>query len=242
MTSPNGQRRGTFELWQRTSREDPVAGYSTRQTKDGGHTQYGILMQGIDRRFGTLPEPGVSLLECFEALPGMLEILSIENVKSKIIRGKASVYILQNETINYKLILQPARLELRNELCNHIRVAPRDFERVWINEVGSGLLINATQAPDDPVDIILPSSVNWSVDELRFLPPTSSLNEFGLIYVGLYMLGNYARYFPDQWVTDVESGSPLAQVSEAFIDMAEWRMALLTYSDFSRRIFVPAQH
>ena len=78
----------------------------------------------------------------------------------------------------------------------------------------------------------------WSTEEIRFLPSKTPLNEFGYLYVGLYILGNYARYFPDRWMTDVEAGSPLALAAEEFIAMAEWRMALLTLSELSETYFV----
>jgi hypothetical protein len=65
------------------------------------------------------------------------------------------------------------------------------------------------------------------------------MNEFGYLYLGLYILGNFARYFPDRWMPDVETGSPLALAAEEFMSMAEWRMALLTLSELSRAYFVP---
>ena len=65
-----------------------------------------------------------------------------------------------------------------------------------------------------------------------------SLNEFGILYVGIYILGNYVRYFPDEWMSDVETASPLSLAARTFSEVVEERMALLTLSELSRSYFI----
>jgi hypothetical protein len=72
----------------------------------------------------------------------------------------------------------------------------------------------------------------WYVN--RIIP-----NEFGYIYLALYILGNYARYYPDKWLADVEKNSPLALAVDEFIHVVEQRLALLTYGELARTYFVP---
>ena len=50
-----------------------------------------------------------------------------------------------------------------------------------------------------------------------------TLNEFGFLYVGIHLAGNYARYFPDKWLLDVESSSPLSLSIEELCTLCEWR-------------------
>ena len=67
----------------------------------------------------------------------------------------------------------------------------------------------------------------------------SLYEEFGLLYVALFICGNYARYYPDFWIRDVETHSPLALAIEQLISDAEKTMALLTLSELSRVYYVP---
>jgi hypothetical protein len=59
------------------------------------------------------------------------------------------------------------------------------------------------------------------------------LNEFGFIYVALFIAGNYARYYPDRWVSDVENSTPLALAIEELLAVAETRMPWLILSELS---------
>ena len=73
---------------------------------------------------------------------------------------------------------------------------------------------------------------------MRFWPGAVNLNEFGFYYVGLYILGNYARYFPDRWVRDVERATPIALAAERFLVGAKDRVPLLALSEMSRSYHV----
>ena len=73
----------------------------------------------------------------------------------------------------------------------------------------------------------------------RFFASPHPLNEFGLFYVALYIAGNYARYYPDRWLADVDRATPLALAVEELIAQAEQRVPLLALSELSRNYFVP---
>ena len=66
-----------------------------------------------------------------------------------------------------------------------------------------------------------------------------SLNEFGLLYVALFIASNYARYFPDRWMVDVEHGTPLALAVEELLALAATKAPLLALSELSRNYYVP---
>ena len=67
------------------------------------------------------------------------------------------------------------------------------------------------------------------------------LNEFGLFYVALYMAGNYARYFPDKWLEDVDKAAPLALAIEELLGQAETRVPLTLLSELSGTYFIPSK-
>ena len=86
----------------------------------------------------------------------------------------------------------------------------------------------------------IPNGSMWDEEEVRFWPTHQPLNEFGYLYVALYIAGNYARYYPDKWLCDVEQSTPLALAVEQLVHIVEQRMALLAYNELSRTCHVPA--
>ena len=63
-------------------------------------------------------------------------------------------------------------------------------------------------------------------------------NEFGLIYVSMYILGNYARYFPEKWMFDVETASPLALGAIELMSAAAERVPVLALGEFTRKMYL----
>ncbi|WP_423790791.1 YaaC family protein [Microvirga solisilvae] len=234
-----GKRRGTFELWHRTAREDPVVGLLTRPSGDGTTTAPAhVFFVGRDERMGEIPEQGISLLDCFAGTPGMLEWLAGQDVNSDVVRAMFNGRVLQDGGLEQQLVVHPHRADRIQQFSDDIKIRASDVDRVNITELASAFVLRVQDKSDDRVHMSLPPCAMWTTDEIRFLPSKTSINEFGYIYIGLYILGNYARYFPDRWMVDVESGSPLAMAAEEFVAMAEWRMALLTLSDLSQNYLV----
>jgi hypothetical protein len=124
------------------------------------------------------------------------------------------------------------------ELRDKITFRASGYARVHFQELTNGFIVRWDSHAEDPVIVNMPAAAMWTDREIRFFPVGCPLNEFGILYIGLYILGNYARYYPDYWMSDVESGSPLALAAEEFMSMAEVRMALLTLSELSRRYLV----
>ncbi len=74
----------------------------------------------------------------------------------------------------------------------------------------------------------------WRKTEARFWLRNEPLNEFGFFYVALFIAGNYARYYPDKWLADVEQSSFLALAIEELLYLAEERVPLLALSELTR--------
>ncbi len=64
------------------------------------------------------------------------------------------------------------------------------------------------------------------------------LNEFGYLYVAIYLAGNYARYFPDKWLLDVETSTPLSLAIEELCTMCEWRVPWLALCELDQTLHV----
>jgi hypothetical protein len=95
----------------------------------------------------------------------------------------------------------------------------------------------------DPInneaDIQFPPCATSNVKEFRcWLGGPRPLNEFGYIYAAVFIAGNYARYYPDRWVFDVENSTPLALAIEELLTIAEKRVPWLTLSELSRSYHV----
>jgi hypothetical protein len=65
-----------------------------------------------------------------------------------------------------------------------------------------------------------------------------TLNEFGYFYLALFLAGNYARYFPDKWLFDVETASPLALAIERLCEISEWRVPWLALCEMDLMLYV----
>jgi hypothetical protein len=87
--------------------------------------------------------------------------------------------------------------------------------------------------------ISFPPGSMWKMDEARLWPTPEPLNEFGYLYVALYIAGNYARYYPDRWIADVEASTPLGLAIEQLMSTATERMALLTLSELMQTYYIP---
>ena len=82
--------------------------------------------------------------------------------------------------------------------------------------------------------------ISTKAGAIPFWPKPMPLNEFGFMYVALYITGNYARYYPDKWVKDVEENKPLALAIEHLVHHVEMRMPLLALSEMTRIYQIPA--
>jgi hypothetical protein len=88
------------------------------------------------------------------------------------------------------------------------------------------------------VSLPLPPAAMVGSDEWRMWTNSPPLNEFGYLYVALFIAGNYARYYPDRWLTDVEQSTQLATAIEQLCDLAEWRIPWLSLCELEGVLFV----
>ncbi|MGU3662134.1 YaaC family protein, partial [Methylobacterium fujisawaense] len=142
--------------------------------------------------------------------------------------GPPNISVMIHPTSSALLEQWQNAMIFRNPLCDSI-----DFQE---GGGGGNLRIDFDHVPFDQAE--LPSSTNLNDDQIVFWPNNKCLNEFGYLYIGLHILGNFARYFPDLWMKAVEDSHPIATVAERFLEVAEVRMPLAILSELSRSYHV----
>ncbi len=225
---------GTFELWHRSAREMSLLGQVITTHLTGTTTTTSeILLQASDSRLPTIPKNGLTLLDCFQSLPCMLGFMPFHGVNSDIVRARYDLTRSTTEDVRqHALTIHPGGPI--DEFRNNLLFAAEGVDRLYYREALSGGIV---QWSDDRINGILrlnaPPGSMWNSEEIRFWPRAMPLNEFGYFYVSLYIAGNYARYYPDKWLSDVEHSSALALAIEELLARAYSLMPLLTLSELT---------
>lgn len=233
-------RFGTFELWHRTAREAPMVADITSRINQESVSFYGSVAYGSDMRLPLLPEEGITLLEAMQNIPSMSRLLQQLGSSSKLIRSHVKRFI-NASTLTESITIHPGDKNLVEEFWNNIKVNPNDGDLIKLTEYTSGGLIVATiDLNVGLLRVIYPPCCCEEYPNVMFWTKNQPLNEFGYIYTALHMAGNYARYYPDHWIHDVEHHTDLGLAIEGLVDAAEKRLPLLTLSELSQTYLVPS--
>ena len=236
MISAQDGRLGTFELWHRSAREDPYVGELKHHHLAGGYrSSIEILGTPRDERMPLLSDNGLSLFDCLTHIPDLLSFLTSLGVESECLRGKISADVHEKQQrVVLHFTLHPSGKA--DAFLDEMRVPPGLVDRLEYKDYPGGGYISLTTdvASTDQGGLVLPPASATNKEEFRCWMGPQPLNEFGYIYVALFIVGNYARYYPDRWVHDVESSAPLALVTEELLAIAEARMPWLTLGELAR--------
>ena len=240
-------RVGTFELWHQFARESPIAGkvYS----KYGGLNQISVdyIIGSSQERMPMIPEAGVSLGEIFSSLPRMRSTLSSLGMGTKLVRASIETEILDGAftgfDIQQKILvnIHPGTPLSRSKLLENILFSAQAFEEIDIKEIGDSLSISAVffQSRDYCSSTMsVPDSISMSAGVTYFKPFMSSLNEFGMFYVGLYIIGMLCRYYPDIWIKEIEKHSSFTYLVQTFLEIASQRMPLLALMAMEESLYI----
>jgi hypothetical protein len=235
-----GKRKGTFELWHRTCREHPLCGdLQTFQEGGGSISNYQTILDAINKSYPPIPDNGITLGECISALPLMYEYAHNAGLPSHFTRGKsgAELWPGPNWRSTIQIVIHPSPLNAA--LIESIRVDPNLVSRIEIIEINTALHITMqSDWVNGGVSMPLPPASTINTEEWRMWTNTPSLNEFGYFYAALFLAGNYARYYPDRWLLDVERSSPLALAIEELCTISEWRVPWLALCELGRTLLV----
>jgi len=236
-----GVRHGTFDLWHRTSREHPLCGNVNAHLQSGGsHLLYRVIFQAVDSDYPAIPSAGITLAECIKSIPHMMESLFRTPIYSNLVRGKCSSEVwqgpdwrAQHTIIFHPNSQHPKYLEL-------IRVDPNSIDRIAIYEVGTAATITLNSDwVNGSVRMPMPPAASITTEEWRMWTNSPPLNEFGYLYVAIYLAGNYSRYYPDRWLLDVEASTALSLAIEELCSLCEWRIPWLAMCELDQMLYVP---
>lgn len=235
-----GNRFGTFDLWHQLARDLPDAGIVKRRFENGVSETFETLGIPDDSRFPLVPSSGVSLLSCYKCIPQMREFLHQHDVPSSVVKANINMELDErNKTAMLNLIIQPAGKKALDGVYEKVEFKSYRESTTVIHDYGDGCAITITTKNDDSEEFRMPSSLQTRADCIFLYSELECLNEFGLFYVALYILGNYARYFPDQWMKDVEGYSTMALAADELMVHADHRLALLTLAELDRCAYLP---
>jgi hypothetical protein len=208
-------------------------------------TNTDLLLTAQDKPLAKIPMSGISLYECLCLIPGFSDVMGFYGGRNNFVRSSVTRNTYSdNEMQKYQgpptvdVVIHPAEAHLfeqwqdaiifRNPLCDSIN---------FLEGGGGGILrINIDHLPWDAAEV--PACTNINDEMIVFWPGENCLNEFGYIYIGLHILGNFSRYFPDLWMKAVEDSHPIATVAERFLETAEVRLPLAVLSELSRTYHV----
>jgi hypothetical protein len=239
--SIEGKRRGTFELWHRSSREHPLVGLRTNYIPTGGSTSgYRSVYSAADDPYLALPETGMTLAEAFSGIPLMAEYVHSGGLQSHLTRGNVRLDMRGSEDewfSTHTLLFHPSTLN--SSIIENISVGANYADRINCIEIGSGYQITVTSDwVNGHTSMHLPPAAMVDTSEWRMWSNKPYLNEFGHLYLALYLAGNYARYYPDKWLLDVETATPLALAIEELCNVSDWRVPWLSLCEMDMTLYV----
>lgn len=238
-----GQRRGTFELWRQTARFLPMIGRRHR-VRQNGASSYGpaVLLTEPEAPPG-VPLSGLSLFDCLIKLPWMSDSLGHYGVVSPLVRATLGLVVDEaNRTATFQITTHPTRQGLAERLIEKISFPPGLVENIEFRESFDGYNVNICQSLDAPqYRFNCPNGFTESEQFVCLSCDDLECNEFGYVYVALFICGSLSRYYPDFWFWHLENNTSLALIIKRFIARLKRRMPLLIYSELSGRQFVQRQ-
>lgn len=239
-------RVGTFNVWHRSAREASLAGSTkTMHAAMNSTSRREIVLLAEDKELPQIPAEGVSLLDCFKNVPSMQAFLHGFGIPSDLCRARIertnydpSCGLPLSGKIEYRIYIHPQMRENIDSVVKRIAFHPRLAQDVDASEAGGGFIVRVTLDPEAGYGFKMPSASQENVENITFYSRNDFLNEYGYLYIGLFILGNYARYFPDKWMQELELATPLAVAAMEFINVANDRMPLLANAALSNTVFL----
>jgi hypothetical protein len=210
----------------------------------GGSTSgYNNIYGALDEPYPQFPEAGMTLADAFSGIPLMSETIQVAGLPSHFIRGTIRVDVRgtpEQWSSDLNILLHPS--PLNSAIIDRTGTNANNVDRITVVEIGAGyqLLLQADWI-NGHCGMLLPPAAMIDTSEWKMWCNKPSLNEFGYFYLALYLAGNYARYFPDKWLVDVEGSSPLALAIEELCDLSEWRVPWLSLCEMDMTLYVRAK-
>jgi hypothetical protein len=231
-----GGRFGTFELWHRSARKWPVIGDQKTVSAKGTQRTNSVLMLAEDERIGLLNPNGISFLDCLKCLPELQNGIIRHGIETSLVLASAGQEAnVASEWVTNTIIIHPTRRSLLDSISNKFEFSASCGEALDVYEFESGWRIKISYRLDWPqISFRIPQSYQSNTRTFHLVGDNVPVNEFGLYYLTLFMLGSYARYYPDMWMVDLQKSSSLALLAEDLSASALERIPLLSLSELQR--------
>lgn len=238
---PQGLAKGTFEVWRKSAREYPLAGYS-KEYQDGGHTSsFRAFFTPENIAPPPLKSKGINLHDCLVNLPCMSDALSRWGSNLNMVRAtiKGETYSSENKRL-LTVIIHPTSPDLFEAFGRLCKIQPDVVNNLVVTELSSYSSLSYIFAFDliAGQTISFPHAISINSEDVYFSCTNENLGEFGYMYLALHILGNFARYYPDYWMKHIEMNSPLANAADDLCNHSLTRLPLLTLSELSRKYHV----
>jgi hypothetical protein len=197
-----GKRKGTFSIWHRCVRQLSTVGFSRRYLLEGGsQTRLEVLMNARDIPIPELPAGGVSLLQCIRHIPSIIGHISTLGIMTNLVRASIEREVHEeadgDPLVAYSLTVQPGLKDRIEEIRKDIYFDANGVDKVELVEFPSGFSVTWRFKASMRFGAILPEGFPTTPTEYQLVGHDPYLNEFGYLYVGLYICGMLSRYYPD---------------------------------------------
>jgi len=180
------------------------------------------------------------MTDCLMNIPHLMEYVAELGLPQNFVRGKIVVQERQGPPWSSEIQLSLHPGPTNERAIEAIKIDAKGIERVAIKQIGSGFQVTLkADSVNGGIPLSMPPATMMNTEEWRMWPSDQPVNEFGYYYCALFLAGNYARYYPDKWIYDVESSAPLALAVEELCNQADWRVPWLTCSELSHTLYVP---
>jgi hypothetical protein len=234
-------RRGTFELWHRSARRPPMVGRSAHNfVNNTRHISYASLLSTQDVRLPLLPAEGMNLTDILMLVPGLREQARWWGLPPVLCRGEVGRTTYEGtDQVDLTYVIHPSDPQALSKVTQGITMSPWLVDRVQISESPGALRVSLTETAEiRPYHFEWPNGINLNAKEAIFFPGEPPVNEFGLFYLGLFITGNFARYFPDHWIKLIEAAHPLSHAIDSFVTLAAERLPILTFCELSETVWL----
>ena len=229
-------RVGTFELWHRTCRESSVVGFVQRPFPGGTIDGFELVMSANSDQLPPVPLQGISLLDALAMLAPLQAMFADFGLRTPVVRASVRKEFRNDASERLILSVHPGNEETVQNFFELIEVPGRHHENIQVDlQSNFGNLI-VTQTQTNTASLDFPSSFPGGKNEVCFWAERVPLNEFGYFYIALFIAGNYARYFPDAWLKDIETATPLALAIEMLTDSAISKIPWLCLNELARTV------
>lgn len=242
---PDGSLTGLFGLWRKYAHH--LAQYATiteHFEQSTASTSLRIVSSTTALDTQDMPDEAISLLDCLSRIPAMRHTMAANGLPVRLARGSIrhdrqwdSTEELTHWSRRY--LVQPNTSSVIEGVMEHFKFPPAFYERVDCRIPPTGGFI-ATLDSTPPIEGLWmsPEMFSDTEAEMFFIGDGDHLNEFGYLYVGLYIASMLTRYHPNVWIKELQGSSIAATLVDEFVDHALVRAPMLLLGSMEQTVYL----